>query len=31
MDELTEKISESDEGKYFWTIGIGIKGYYKNE
>ncbi|BAX79342.1 hypothetical protein [Labilibaculum antarcticum] len=31
MDEQTEEIPESDEGKYFWTIGIGIKGYYENE
>jgi hypothetical protein len=30
-DEQTEQISESDEGKYFWTIGIGVKGYYNNE
>lgn len=28
-DEHTEEIPDSDEGKYFWTIGIGIKGYYK--
>lgn len=31
QDEQTEEIPESDEGKYFWTIGIGIKGYYKKE
>lgn len=31
QDEQTEQIPESDEGKYFWTIGIGEKGYYKKE
>lgn len=31
QDEQIEEIPESDEGKYFWTIGIGIKGYYKKE
>tara|TARA_R110001592_G_scaffold341938_2_gene631382 strand:- start:296 stop:805 length:510 start_codon:yes stop_codon:yes gene_type:complete len=31
QDEQKEEISESDEGKYFWTIGIGIKGYYEQE
>ena len=31
QDEQNEEIPESDEGKYFWTIGIGIKGYYKKE
>lgn len=29
LDEENEDIHETDEGKYFWTIGIGIKGYYK--
>lgn len=28
VDEATEEIPDSDDGKYFWTIGIGIKGYY---
>lgn len=31
QDEQTGEILEPDEGKYFWTIGIGIKGYYKKE
>lgn len=31
MDEEHEEIPDFDEGKYFWTIGIGIKGYYKKE
>lgn len=31
QDEQGEEIPESDEGKYFWTIGIGIKGNYKKE
>lgn len=31
QDEESEQIPESDEGKYFWTIGIGKKGYYKKE
>lgn len=31
QDEQMEEISESDEGKYFWTIGIGVKGYYIKE
>ena len=31
QDEQMEEIPETDEGKYFWTIGIGIKGYYENE
>lgn len=30
QDEETE-VPETDEGKYFWTVGIGIKGYYKKE
>ena len=29
LNEEIEEIPDSDEGKYFWTIGIGIKGYYK--
>lgn len=28
LDETIEEIPESDDGKYFWTIGIGVKGYY---
>ena len=31
LDEQSEPIPESDEGKYFWTIGIGKKGYFKKE
>ncbi len=31
LDEENEEIPETDEGKYFWTIGIGIKGYYNRE
>ena len=31
LDETKEIISDSDEGKYFWTIAIGKKGYYKKE
>jgi hypothetical protein len=30
-NESEEQISESDDGKYFWTIGIGIKGYYTKQ
>jgi hypothetical protein len=29
QDENKHQIPESDDGKYFWTIGIGVKGYYK--
>lgn len=29
-DEEIEDIPDSDDGKYFWTIAIGIKGYYDN-
>ena len=29
--EDENQIPESDDGKYFWTIGIGVKGYYKKE
>lgn len=29
QDELSEAIPHTDEGKYFWTIGIGVKGYYQ--
>jgi hypothetical protein len=28
IDEEKESVPDSHEGKYFWTIGIGIKGYY---
>lgn len=28
-DENTDEIPEDDEGKYFLTIGIGVKGYYR--
>ncbi|MCX2743341.1 hypothetical protein OO013_05660 [Mangrovivirga sp. M17] len=31
LNEETDEIPDSDEGKYFWTIGIGIKGYYENQ
>ena len=31
LDEEKEEIPDYDEGKYFWTIGIGTKGYYKEE
>jgi hypothetical protein len=31
MDESQNIIPESDDGRYFWTIGIGIKGYYNND
>lgn len=31
LDENENEIPESDDGKYFWTIGIGIKGYYASE
>jgi hypothetical protein len=31
VNENTEEVPESDEGKYFWTVGIGIKGYHKKE
>ena len=31
QDEQSEQIPETDEGKYFWTIGIGKEGYYKKE
>lgn len=27
-DEQRQEVPESDQGKYFWTIGIGSKGYY---
>lgn len=30
LDETIEEIPESDDGKYFWTIGIGVKGYYNS-
>ena len=28
VDEESEEVPENDEGKYFWVVGIGIKGYY---
>lgn len=28
LDEETNDIPDTDDGKYFWTIGIGVKGYY---
>lgn len=31
LDEENEEIPDFDEGKYFWTIGLGIKGYYRKE
>ena len=31
IDENTDEVPESDEGKYFWTIGIGAKGYYSED
>jgi hypothetical protein len=31
LDEDKEEIPEIEEGKYFWTIGIGSKGYYTKE
>jgi hypothetical protein len=30
-DENKNMISQSDDGKYFWTIGIGVKGYYEKK
>lgn len=30
-NEQNSDIPQSDDGKYFWTIGIGIQGYYNNE
>ena len=30
VDETLMDVPESDEGKYFWTVGIGSIGYYKN-
>ncbi|CAM1342154.1 hypothetical protein [Tenacibaculum amylolyticum] len=30
LDENNENIADSDEGKFFWSIGIGTKGYYQN-
>lgn len=29
-DELKNEIPEADEGKYFWTVAIGNKGYYQH-
>lgn len=26
-----EAITEDDPGKYFWSIGIGVKGYYSGK
>lgn len=31
QNERTVEIPESDEGKYFWSIGIGKKDYYKSK
>jgi hypothetical protein len=31
QDENENQIPESDEGKYFWNIGIGITGYNKKK
>lgn len=31
QDEEKGEVPDTDEGKYFWTIGIGMKGYYKKE
>ena len=28
QDEHNQEVLEADEGKYFWTIAIGKKGYY---
>jgi len=30
LDENHFEISESDEGKYFWSFGFGDKNYYNN-
>jgi hypothetical protein len=29
VNEETEAVPEGDDGKYFWTVAIGAKGYYK--
>jgi hypothetical protein len=31
LDENENSIPEADDGKYFWTIGIGIQGYYQKD
>lgn len=28
MDEEREPVPEDDPGKYFWSLGIGVKGYF---
>ena len=30
VDETLMDVPESDDGKYFWTVGIGSIGYYQN-
>ena len=30
VDETLIDVPESDDGKYFWTVGIGSIGYYQN-
>jgi hypothetical protein len=31
LDEEKQPIPDSDEGKYFWTVAIGAKGYCRNK
>lgn len=28
LDENEVELPETEEGKYFWTVGIGVKGYF---